>query len=61
MYYYLEATPTNSYLKMLYKYPQKVFPYDDIRRVNAGLGDLDEEYDTKTHKYVLYSNTDIIV
>lgn len=45
MYYYLEATPTNSYLKMLYKYPQKVFPYDDIRRVNAGLGDLDEEYE----------------
>mmetsp|Transcript_3531 Transcript_3531/g.9486 ORF Transcript_3531/g.9486 Transcript_3531/m.9486 type:complete len:499 (+) Transcript_3531:140-1636(+) len=45
MYYYLDATPTNSYLKMLYKYPQKVFPYDQVRRVNAGLGNLDEEYE----------------
>jgi hypothetical protein len=27
LYYYLDATPTHSYLKMLYKYPQRVFPY----------------------------------
>src|SRR5262249_18889157 len=27
IYYYLDATPTNSYLKYLYKYPQKEFPY----------------------------------
>jgi len=27
-YYYLDATPTHSYLKMLYKYPQREFPYD---------------------------------
>src|SRR5262245_32924229 len=26
-YYYLDATPTHSYLKMLYKYPQRAFPY----------------------------------
>jgi hypothetical protein len=26
-YYYLDATPTHSYLKMLYKYPQRPFPY----------------------------------
>src|SRR5919201_1117057 len=26
-YYYLDATPTNSYLKALYKYPQAEFPY----------------------------------
>jgi hypothetical protein len=27
IYYYLNATPTHSYLKMLYKYPQREFPY----------------------------------
>jgi Glycosyl hydrolase family 63 C-terminal domain len=29
-YYYLDATPTHSYLKMLYKYPQREFPYADL-------------------------------
>jgi hypothetical protein len=36
LYYYLDATPTNSYLKMLYKYPHGEFPYarlvDENRR-----------------------------
>src|ERR1051325_1042488 len=27
LYYYLDATPTHSYLKMLYKYPHRAFPY----------------------------------
>ena len=27
LYYYLDATPSHSYLKMLYKYPQAAFPY----------------------------------
>jgi len=44
-YYYLDATPTHSYLKMLYKYPQKLFPYDQLRRKNAALGALDPEYE----------------
>jgi hypothetical protein len=30
LYYYLDATPTHSYLKMLYKYPQREFPYCQI-------------------------------
>src|SRR5690606_7587591 len=30
VYYYLDGTPTNSYLKFLYKYPQKEFPYNDL-------------------------------
>jgi len=30
LYYYLDATPTHSYLKMLYKYPQREFPYCDL-------------------------------
>ncbi len=29
-YFYLDATPTHSYLRMLYKYPQRAFPYDDL-------------------------------
>ncbi|TWT96980.1 Mannosyl oligosaccharide glucosidase [Botrimarina colliarenosi] len=30
LYYYLDATPTHSYLKMLYKYPQREFPYSEL-------------------------------
>src|SRR5450631_1202356 len=30
LYYYLDATPTHSYLKMLYKYPQAEFPYEQL-------------------------------
>jgi len=30
LYYYLEAAPTNSYLKGLYKYPQAEYPYDQL-------------------------------
>jgi hypothetical protein len=34
LYYYLDATPTHSYLKMLYKYPQRPFPYEQLRTEN---------------------------
>ncbi len=30
-YFYLDGTPTHSYMKMLYKYPQVAFPYQDAR------------------------------
>src|SRR5213083_3033342 len=33
-YYYLDSTPTHSYMKMLYKYPQSAFPYEDLVRTN---------------------------
>ncbi|MFL6618478.1 MAG: MGH1-like glycoside hydrolase domain-containing protein [Povalibacter sp.] len=40
LYYYLDATPSHSYLKMLYKYPQGAFPYaqllDESRRRGIG-------------------------
>jgi hypothetical protein len=29
-YFYLDSTPTHSYMKYLYKYPQAAFPYDHI-------------------------------
>src|SRR5437762_3276744 len=35
LYYYLDATPTHSYLKMLYKYPQREFPYAALVCENA--------------------------
>ena len=34
-YYYLDGTPTHSYQRMLYKYPQAAFPYEDLRATNA--------------------------
>ena len=34
LYYYLDATPTHAYLKMLYKYPQREFPYADLVETN---------------------------
>src|SRR3954447_119292 len=43
--FYLDATPTHSYLKALYKYPQRAFPYDDMVRTNAHRGKLDPEYE----------------
>ncbi|PKM11578.1 MAG: glucosidase [Gammaproteobacteria bacterium HGW-Gammaproteobacteria-3] len=34
LYYYLDATPSHSYLKMLYKYPQREFPYSRLTEEN---------------------------
>jgi hypothetical protein len=34
-YYYLDNTPTHSYMKMLYKYPQQAFPYNQLIEENA--------------------------
>jgi hypothetical protein len=33
-YFYLDSTPTHSYLKYLYKYPQRAYPYAELARVN---------------------------
>jgi hypothetical protein len=38
LYYYLDATPTHSYLKMLYKYPQGEFPYGRLAEENRRRG-----------------------
>lgn len=45
LYYYLDATPTHSYMKMLYKYPQQEFPYQDLVDENAKRGKHDPEYE----------------
>ena len=33
-YFYLDSTPTHSYMKYLYKYPQAAYPYDDLVETN---------------------------
>lgn len=44
-YFYLDATPTHSYMKYLYKYPQNAFPYDELLRVNHGRTTHEREYE----------------
>jgi len=67
-YYYLDATPTHSYLKFLYKYPQAAFPYkrlikENLRRdrltpefelIDSGIFDDDRYFDV----YVEYAKAD---
>ncbi|HYO97131.1 MAG TPA: glucosidase, partial [Polyangiaceae bacterium] len=43
VYYYLDATPTHSYLKMLYKYPQREFPYARLVHENRARGTREPE------------------
>ncbi len=45
LYYYLDATPTHSYLKMLYKYPQAEFPYARLVDENRRRGKHDPEFE----------------
>lgn len=44
-YYYLDNTPTHSYMKMLYKYPQSEFPYKDLLKSNAQRSKNEPEYE----------------
>ncbi|AIZ40913.1 MGH1-like glycoside hydrolase domain-containing protein [Cellulophaga baltica] len=74
LYYYLENTPTHSYMKQLYKYPQKAFPYAKLVEENAkrnrteleyqlldtGVFDNDEYFDVFT-EYAKGDNEDILI
>ncbi len=69
LYYYLDATPSHSYLKMLYKYPQAAYPYaelvDENRRrgigrpeyelIDTGVFDADRYFDME----VEYAQADV--
>ncbi len=44
-YWFLDNTPTHSYMKALYKYPQAEFPYEDLVRRNAAATKLEPEYE----------------
>lgn len=45
LYYYLDATPTHSYMKMLYKYPQAAFPYEWLVEENGRRSRQEEEFE----------------
>ncbi|MFF1695280.1 glucosidase [Streptomyces sp. NPDC058257] len=44
-YFYLDSTPSHSYLRYLYKYPQTAFPYDDLVSVNRDRTRQEFEYE----------------
>jgi hypothetical protein len=44
-YYYLDSTPTHSYLRALYKYPQGAFPYAQLVEENRRRGKADPEFE----------------
>ena len=74
LYYYLDSTPTHSYMKMLYKYPQQEFPYDWLRFENkrrtrndpefelfdTGIFDKDAYFDVFT-EYAKNAQDDILI
>ena len=73
-YFHLDNTPTHSYMKFLYKYPQKAFPYWQLekRNKNRGLKDRefeliqtgifdDDEYFDVTVEYAKASDEDVLV
>src|SRR5205814_7411057 len=44
-YFYLDSTPTHSYMKYLYKYPQSAFPYADLVDENRRRSRSEPEYE----------------
>ena len=44
-YFYLDSTPTHSYMKYLYKYPQREFPYRDLVETNRSRSREEFEYE----------------
>ena len=74
LYYYLDNTPTHSYMKMLYKYPQQAYPYawlvDENKRrgrndpefelIDTGLLDNDDYFDVFT-EYAKNAQDDILI
>ncbi len=45
VYHYLDGTPTHSYMRMLYRYPQAAFPYADLVAENRRRSAADPEYE----------------
>ncbi|NDD58255.1 MAG: glucosidase [Chlamydiae bacterium] len=44
-YFHLDATPTHSYMKYLYKYPQQRFPYEQVKEENKKRSPFDPEFE----------------
>ena len=45
LYYYLDNLPSHAYMRALYKYPQRAFPYRELLEVNASRTRFDPEYE----------------
>jgi len=45
LYWYTDATPTHSYMSMLYRYPQQAFPYQQLIAQNAARGRHEREFE----------------
>jgi hypothetical protein len=45
IYFYTDCTPSHSYMRMTYRYPQSPFPYDRLVRQNAIRGKLEQEFE----------------
>jgi hypothetical protein len=45
LYYYLDSTPTHSFMRMLYKYPQQEFPYQQLIDENRRRGKSEGEFE----------------
>src|SRR6266849_1859693 len=63
LYYYLDATPTHSWMRMLYKYPHVEFPYAQLVEENHRRGAGDPEFellDTGVFDYNRYFDLEII-
>ena len=44
-YFYLDSTPTHSFMKYLYKYPQRAYPYEDLVKTNRSRSREEFEYE----------------
>ncbi len=49
-YFYLDSTPTHSYMKYLYKYPQAAYPYSDLLKTNGRRNRNEMEYRAPRHR-----------
>lgn len=55
LYWYLDSTPSHSFMRMLYRYPQAAFPYEQLVRENASRSKMEGEYEI-WHTGVLEGN-----
>ncbi len=61
-YFYLDGTPTHSYMQYLYKYPQDAFPYDDLVSTNRQRTRHEPEYElADTHIFEANRYFDVLV
>lgn len=45
LYWYLDSTPTHSFMRMIYRYPQSCFPYEELIEVNRGRSKFEGEFE----------------